>query len=137
MNKFNAQLHAIHPSLVEIFMMMFLENAREYIDGYNGGWWDEALSVGTDLYIIRCTCGDAKGNIRLINGNNYCDVTTDVRTAGAALTILTMNHLIWALHEMERMIECEQVSDLWDKIQDASREEVNNFDVSAILSFTD
>ncbi len=136
MNNFFLQLNAIHPSLVLPFETMLYRNASKYVEGYNGGCWD-AVGLGVNLYGLRCPAGDG-ARVRLVNANNYSDNRTDANSAGVALTILTLNQLLWKLHETPGGQELgAKVSKLWDKVQDASRSKKNGLDVPSILAFCD
>lgn len=136
MNKFFQQIEAIHPSLVVPFEAMLYRNADQFVEGYNGGTWDE-VGLGVNLYGLRCPCDD-NARVRLTNANNYSDNRTDANSAGVALTILTLNQLLWKLHETPGgQALGAKVSKLWEKVQNASRSKKNALDVPAILSFCD
>lgn len=138
MNAFFRQIEAIHPSLVLPFEAMLYRNASKHVEGYNGGEW-EAVGLGVNLYGLRCPCVGSKAvEFRLVNANNYSDNTTDGISAGVALTILTLNQLLWKLHETPGgNVLGAKVSKLWEKVQNASRSKKNGLDVPSILSFCD
>ena len=136
MNAFFRQIEAIDPNLVLPFEAMLYRNADQFVEGYNGGEWD-SVSLGVNLYGLRCPAGDG-GRVRLCNTNNYSDNKTDANSAGVALTILTLNQLLWKLHETPGgQALGAKVSKLWEKVQNASRSKKNGLDVPSILAFCD
>ena len=136
MYAFFRQIEAIHPSLVLPFEALLYRNASHFVEGYNGGEW-EAVGLGVNLYGLRCPCDD-NARVRLCNTMNYSDNRTDANSAGVALTILTLNQLLWKLHETPGgQALGAKVSKLWDKVQNASRSKKNGLDVPSILAFCD
>lgn len=133
--KFYDQLNAIHPALVLMFDRFLLSNADQMVEGYNGGQWQD-VGLGVNLYALQVPSDDS-GRVRLTNGNNYCDVRTDARSAGVALTILSLNQLLWWVSEKGNDALTQKVNRLWEKVQNASRSKKNQLDVPSILAFCD
>lgn len=135
MNKFFAQIEAINPALVIPFERLLFQAADRMVEGYNGGSWDE-VALGQNVYGLRCPCGD-NARVRLVNGDNYCDVTTDARTAGCALAQLALNQLLWMLHHNNRHKEAQAMTDLFYKVQNRARMKPNQLDVPSMVAFLD
>ncbi len=135
-NKFFKQLEAINPGLVVIFERYLYACAQCYVIDYNGGYWQDEVSLGNDTYALRYP-GMSDAEVRLVNSDNYTDQMMDPASAGVALTILALNRTLWAVHGAGHEGIAAQISELWERVQDASREDSNSLNVSAIVSFLD
>ena len=133
--KFYDQLNAIHPALVLMFDRFLYANTDQMVEGYNGGQWQD-VGLGVNLYALQVPSDDS-GRVRLTNANNYSDTRTDARSAGVALTILSLNQLLWWVSEKGNDALTEKVHKLWEKVQNASRSPKNQLDVPSIIAFCD
>ena len=90
---------AFTDTMTDIHLEQFIyQLADQQIEGYNGGMWQLGQTVGTmDFVGLPET---ESGTVR-VRGQNYCDVTTDPLTAGAALSVIAYNLLGWKLYEVD------------------------------------
>ena len=106
--------------------------ADHYIENYHGASWQDLDVNGR--YI---TYPDLAKRVRLVNPDNYCSVETDPKSAGAALSIMYLNHQIWKANDIDPNGEAaEKFSELWETTMDAVRSD-SNLDQRAINAFLD
>lgn len=132
---FYNKLEAINPMLVVHFENILFGCADHYMEGYNGGMWESGnIGEGSrgDICLI-----PTDGDVRLINANNFTDLTMDRISASTALTIIALNMLIWKIHEMNwGDAVLEKLIDMQDSLKDIAHanKELNQ---SAIFRFLD
>jgi len=68
--------------------------ASDQVEGYEGGMWQMGQTVrGMDFVGL-----PEADSVRVQSAMNFCDVTTDPITAGAALTVVAFNHFGWKMY---------------------------------------
>lgn len=82
------QIYKANPVAGMMFENALYANAGKSISGYHGGMWK---SLGKGLGGI----DDAKTRVTLTGEGNGSQSETDMRTASAAVWVLTLNHAIW------------------------------------------
>lgn len=116
--------------------------ADKMIPGYSGGvWTTQHLPNGTVALVVPESSAYMKdGKLRLVGMMNHCDVWTDPRSAGVAISILAVN---WYWHRLADKGVCTQAQHsffqrLYDRLRDGAFSDKNNtLDTSAIFSFID
>ena len=100
---------------------------------YLGGMWQTQPVGKTYGYLAYKT----EGQVRVMVASNYCDVTTNYKTACAAATIVALNHLCWWLNNNNFLEESAKVSSLFYRIKGACFTKKSGLDTDALYSIID
>jgi hypothetical protein len=114
-----------------LFENRLYENASKSIDKYNGGMW-KSLGKGIGGMVD-------KTRVKLTGFGNGSSNETDMRTATAAVWVLTLNQSIWFWHEKGNQKMVEVFDKLWRAADDAWKSDNNGLklDFKAMFDFLD
>lgn len=134
MKKFLAQFPMLSPVEAVLMEAQVFDIASHMLDGYRGGQWDD-LDLGGGVFATYPR-GDAD-RVKLSNPENGCEVETDRRSAGLAMSMLAVN---WTWHRVAPRLDAgghaafQAVT--WG-LQEAAYGDGSKFDQGAIFRFTD
>lgn len=128
------QVGKIAPAYAYYFEAYLFNAARKYCNAYNGGKWEDR-QIGKHWIAIP----PIPGRFRAINTKNFFNGEITALTAGAALTVLSLNHTLWkAYHNGTSEVIVSSLSDLWDEIKDECYKiEDADFDSTDFARFID
>ena len=114
--------------------------AEEHIPTYTGGYWDFYLLSHNDLDIPLMVYSTDK-EIRMVNPNNFTDLTTSALAASIGIAIVAYNHLGWHLYQTEREATSEKFFNIYEGLRNWALQEdhptLSNEEQIAIVRYID
>lgn len=112
-----SMVNKIHPIAGFIFEQLLLAFSDRLVDVYKGGKW-KSKHLTPELLIGILPVDETR--VRVVNPENFCDVTTDPVSAGAGMTLLALNHTLWKMNSMSAPDSLlKKMNDLYYELHDA------------------
>lgn len=102
-----------------------------HVEGYNGGMWENER-LNENLYFMGLPV--SYGVVHVSIPANFSDVHCDSRSAGAALTLMALNNVLFDLYHKGK--NTDEMAELFDDLRNAILDD-KTLDIRAILKIID
>lgn len=128
------RLAAIHPLAGVRFEATCFALASAHLNGYVGGAWSADEIAGIGIYVPP---GEEGARVTLACPGVYESHETDLRTAGAAITLVALNQLCWHFHERGLTGVSDACSDLFHRARTEFFADTAGLDARTLYAYID
>lgn len=128
------RLAAIHPAAGVRFEATCFALASAHLDGYVGGAWSADEIAGIGIFVPP---GEDGARVTLACPGVYESHETDLRTAGAAISLVALNMLCWHFHERGLTGASDAFSELFHRARSEFFADGTTLDTRTLYAYID